>query len=104
MLIYHQCGHNFVWNVRSLEDDGVGEGLIVSPINVKADEIPRRIPSEILESSWIDPQFYLPNDNKKKLKTYPFFPGNLLENFSTSDFERVMLSRSRGSACDSKTS
>lgn len=87
MLIYHQCGHNFVWNIRSLQEDGAGEGLIVSPVNVEADKISRRIPSEILESSWIDPQFYLPNDNKRRLKTYPFFPGNVLENFSTSDFE-----------------
>ena len=87
MLIYHQCGHNFVWNVRSLEDDGTGEGLIVSPVNIEADRISNRIPTEILETSWMDPQFYLPNDNKNKLKTYPFFPGNVLENFNTSDFE-----------------
>ena len=87
MLIYHQCGHNSVWNVQSLQDDGTGEGLIVSPVNVEADKIPQRFPTTILESSWIDPQFYIPNDNKNKLKTYPFFPGNVLENFNTSDFE-----------------
>ncbi len=87
MLIYHQCGHNFVWNIQSLQDDGVGDGLIVSPVNIEADKIAERIPAEILESSWMDPQFYLPNDSKNKLKTYPFFPGNVLANFSTSDFE-----------------
>ena len=87
MLIYHQCGHNFVWNIRSLQDDGAGEGLIVSPVNVEADKIPERIPAQVLETSWMDPQFYLPNDNKNKLKTYPFFPGNVLANFSTTDFE-----------------
>ncbi len=85
MLIYHQCGHNFVWNVQSLQDDGAGEGLIVSPVNVEADKISERIPTGILESSWMDPQFYIPNDSKNKLKTYPFFPGNVLENFDTSD-------------------
>ena len=83
MLIYHQCGHNFVWNIRSLQDDGAGEGLIVSPVNIEANKISQRIPTGILESSWIDPQFYLPNDSKGKLKTYPFFPVNVLNNFST---------------------
>ena len=95
MLTYHQCGHNFVWNLQSLQNDGAGEGLIVSPANVEADKISRRIPAEVRESSWIDPQFYRPNDNKSKLKTYPFFPGNMLENFSTGDFENYAVEIAR---------
>lgn len=86
MLTYHQCGHNFIWNIDSLRDDDSGEGLIISPVNVEADRIPDRIPEEIRERSWLDPQFYLPHDSKSKLETYDFFPGNVLEDFSTTDF------------------
>lgn len=87
MLVYHQCGHNFVWNVQSIEDDGAGEGLIISPVNVEADRIRARIPEELLRSSWMDPQFFLPHDPKNKLGTYPFFPGNVVDEFSTDEFQ-----------------
>ena len=87
MLIYHQGGHNFVWNIQSIQEDGVGEGLIISPVNVEADRVADRIPAAILESSWMDPQFYLPADAKNKLATYPFFPGNIVEDFNSTDFE-----------------
>jgi len=87
MLIYHQCGHNFIWNIQALQDDGIGEGLIISPVNVEADRIQSRIPDDIIKSSMFDPQFYLPNDPKNKLASYPFFPGNILDDFTTADFE-----------------
>ncbi len=86
MQIYHQCGHNFVWNKQSIQDDGVGEGLIISPVNIDADQLRKRIPDEILELSWLDPQFYRPKHKKGFLKTYPFFPGNVMDEFNTSDF------------------
>lgn len=87
MLIYHQCGHNFVWNIQSLLEDEAGNGLIISPVNVEADRIADRFPSELLNSSWMDPQFYLPDDNKGQLETYPFFPANVLDGFSTVDYQ-----------------
>lgn len=87
MLIHHQCGHNFVWNVDSLRDDGVGDGLIISPVNIEADRIRSRIPDEVLRVSMMDPQFYLPHDTKNNLATYPFFPGNVVPEFTTSEFE-----------------
>ena len=87
MLIYHQCGHNFGWNIQSLQDDGAGEGLIISPVNVESDRIRDRVPEDVLVRSWMDPQFYLPYDSKSKLASYPFFPGNVLEQFTTADFE-----------------
>jgi hypothetical protein len=86
MLTYHQCGHNFVWNIDALGDDDSGEGLIISPVNVEADRIRDRISGDIRAGSWFDPQFYLPDDSKGKLETYDFFPGNVLKNFSTTDF------------------
>jgi len=87
MLVYHQCGHNFIWNIQSLLEDEAGAGLIISPVNVEADQIRGRIPPELLSNSWIDPQFYLPGDSRSKLATYPFFPANVLEGFSTADYQ-----------------
>ncbi len=86
MLVYHQCGHNFVWNLDSFVEDEVGDGLIVSPVNVPSDRLPERFPPEVRSQSWFDPQFYLPHDNKGGLASYPFFPGNILDDFTTADF------------------
>lgn len=87
MLTYHQCGHNDIWNRQSFEEDGAGDGLILSPVNIEANRIQDRFPSSALGNSWMDPQFYLPHDSKNKLATYPFFPGNVLPDFTTADFE-----------------
>ena len=87
MLIFHQCGHNYVWNIHSLSEDDAGNGFIISPVNIRANQISTKFPQKLLNSSWLDPQFYLPNDNKGKLATYPFFPANALDMFSTSDYE-----------------
>lgn len=86
MLTYHQCGHNFVWNLESIQEDDIGEGLILSPVNLEAERIRDRIPEELLATSWMDPQFYVPDDSKGKLETYPFFPANVLDDFTTSEF------------------
>lgn len=96
MLTYHQCGHNFVWNLQSLMEDDVGEGLILSPVNIPAGKIETRIPQEVLGLSWMDPQFYLPHDSKNNLETYSFFPGNLLDQFTTSDFESYSQEAAEG--------
>jgi hypothetical protein len=95
MLTYHQCGHNFVWNVQSVLQDGAGAGLIISPVNVEADRIRDRIPEPLLSQSWIDPQFYLPHDNKGNLATYPFFPKNILPDFTTADYESYAIEVAR---------
>ncbi|KUK76718.1 MAG: hypothetical protein XD93_0754 [candidate division WS6 bacterium 34_10] len=86
MKVYHQCGHNDVWNRQSLQEDNVGDGLILSPINIEADRIKEKISREVLNNSWFDPQIYLPEDNKGNLSTYPYFPSNLMDDFSTSTF------------------
>lgn len=91
MLIYHQCGHNFVWNVESCQEDGVGAGLILSPVNMPPDRIFDRIPSEVRARSWMDPQFYLPHDSKSELANYSYFPGNVLDDFTTTDYQSHAL-------------
>lgn len=85
MKVFHQHGHNFVWNLDSFSNDGVGDGHIVSPVNIESNKIPQRISKSIREVSFFDPQFYLPHDPAKKLETYSFFPKNVLSSFSTED-------------------
>ena len=89
MRIYHQCGHNTVWNVSSLEDDSAGHGLIVSPVNIPSDKLADRISQELRNTSFLDPQFYRPQDNKNYLETYTFFPANVLDGFNTTNFQSV---------------
>ena len=86
MKIYHQHGHNFVWNLDSYAEDDCGDGHILSPVNIESEKITKRMSEDIRKSSFFDPQFYLPNDAAKKLQTYTFFPKNVLSTFSTSDF------------------
>lgn len=88
MRLYHQCGHNFVWNIQSYEEDNVGDGFILSPVNIEANKISERFDQDQLSKSWMDPQIYLPGDNKSYLSTYPFFPSNALNPFSTERFEQ----------------
>ena len=86
MKIYHQTGHGFKWNIDSF-NDGVGNGLIFSPINIDADKLLNNIDPDIKRRSFLDPQLYLLNQAKGALETYPYFPGNLKSDFSTLDLE-----------------
>lgn len=86
MKIYHQAGHNFVWNLESLNDDRAGDGLIISPVNISRNRV-EGFSGENKASSIFDPQFYLPKDLKGQLKTYEFFPANLKEKLKTTDIE-----------------
>ncbi|TKJ43759.1 hypothetical protein CEE36_03470 [candidate division TA06 bacterium B3_TA06] len=98
--IYHQLGHNAVWNFESLEEDGTGEGFIISP---------RHIPQSKVESldhhekarAIFDPQFFLPRVPLGKLSTYDFFPHQVVESvFDTSDYEGEPAERSADSCVD----
>ncbi|MCP4550988.1 MAG: hypothetical protein GY834_02865 [Bacteroidetes bacterium] len=86
MKIYHQTGHGFKWNLDCF-NEGVGDGLIFSPINIDSDRLLNDIDSSIKEVSFLDPQLYLLNQAKGSLETYPFFPGNLKSDFSTLDLD-----------------
>jgi len=86
MDVYHQAGHNTIWNYESLRKDNAGWGIIFSPVNLKSEKLVA-IDSEIKKRSFLDPQFYMPKDPKSKLSTYGFFPANLKDDFQTSDFE-----------------
>lgn len=90
MKVYHQTGHNLKWNIDSYKE-GVGNGLIFSPINIDADKLLRDTEIEIKKVSFLDPQLYLLNQAKGSLETYPFFPENLRSDFSTPDLDNDNL-------------
>jgi len=86
MKLYHQTGHNCIWNKDSLVEDQAGDGLILSPVNMDQSKI-SDLSDDIKMHSFFDPQFYMPKDAKGKLSSYDFFPANLINNFQSSDFE-----------------
>lgn len=87
--IYHQCGNNTKWNIESMIEDKIGNGLILSPSDMKKEDM-EKLDINIKERSMFDSQFYLPRSNRDKLKTYKFFPGKCLENeYNTKDYEEV---------------
>ncbi len=83
--LLHQVGHNSSWNVTSFEEDGCGDGLIMSPLH-QAKATVEKLALETRAASIFDPQFYLPNSRKPKLLTYPFFPEQVEGGFQTSTF------------------
>jgi len=86
MKVYHQTGHNIKWNIDSF-NEGVGDGIIFSPINIDADKLLNKIDSKVKAKSFLDPQLYLLNQAKGSIETYPYFPGNLKSDFSTPDLD-----------------
>ena len=85
MKVYHQTGHNIKWNIDSF-NEGVGDGLIFSPINIDADKL-LSLNKNVKQSGFLDPQLYLLNEAKGSIETYPYFPGNLKSDFSTPDLD-----------------
>lgn len=85
MKVYHQLGFRYNWNIESFNQH-VGDGLIFSPVNIDA-EILFQKSDALKEPSFLDPQLYLLNEAKGDLDTYPFFPGNFVPDFDTSDLD-----------------
>ncbi|MBB3291681.1 MULTISPECIES: hypothetical protein [unclassified Roseateles] len=83
--LLHQVGHNSNWNVESFQDDGNGDGLILSPLH-QAKNTVEKLPLSTRQASLFDPQFYLPSSRKKKLLSYPFFPEQVDGGFRTATF------------------
>lgn len=90
LKLYHQVGHNAIWNIDSLIQDGCGDGLVLSPVH-QSIEVIGDLDKSIKKKSIFDPQYYLPNSQKRKLASYPFFPEIIAEGFSTQDFPLVAL-------------
>lgn len=94
MKIYHQAGHNTNWNIDSYTKDGAGDGLIFSPVHYSLEYI-QKVKEEIRTNCLFDPQFYIPDSQKKKLQSYDFFPETLMDGFSTDDFSIVAYEAAR---------
>ena len=85
MEVFHQMGFRDKWNIDCLKE-GIGDGLIFSPINMESDKL-LALPADLRQVSFLDPQFYLLNIEKSSNVTYPFFPGNIKSDFSTVDLD-----------------
>ena len=92
--IYHQVGHFDKWNIDSFVKDECGDGLILSPVHQKKTRI-EDMSLALKSKSIFDPQYYLPNSQKQKLSSYPFFPEFISGGFSTSSFEVFALESAR---------
>lgn len=88
--LFHQCGHNEVWNRSSFMDDDCGDGLIISPVHQTRQSV-EELSTDLKSSSFFDPQYYLPNSQKAKLATYDFFPEVISGGFDTIDFSLQAL-------------
>jgi len=91
MKIFHQAGHQTIWNLESFREDNTGGGLIFSPVHFASERLERKriVEQEIKEVSLFDPQFYVPDSQKSKLHSYDFFPEKIMNGFSTNDYEAV---------------
>ena len=89
MKVYHQTGFRQNWNIESFQQ-GVGDGLIYSPINLDADKL-LHLDNSIKQTGFLYPQLYLLNEAKGTLDTYPYFPGNIKPDYSTPDLDNSNL-------------
>lgn len=87
MKVFHQAGHNTVWNIESLKDD-VGDGIIFSPVHYNSTQM-SKLDASIKDVSLFDPQYYMPGSQKTKLHSYEFFPDKIMNGFETIDFCNV---------------
>lgn len=85
MKVYHQIGFRQNWNIESFQQ-GVGDGLIFSPINLDSDKLVQ-LDISLKQTGFLDPQLYLLNEAKGTLDTYPYFPGNIKPDYSTPDLD-----------------
>jgi hypothetical protein len=86
MKIFHQAGHNTIWNIESYHQDQSGDGLIFSPVHLQKEKLEEQ-EIELKKVSLFDPQFYVPDSQKNRLHSYEFFPEKLMKGFSTNDYE-----------------
>lgn len=83
--IYHQTGWRYKWNLESLERDGTGDGVILSPRHIALEEV-EGLAENIKAKAIFDPQFFLPNFPKGSLSSYDFFPDIIAAGFDTNQF------------------
>jgi hypothetical protein len=89
ILIFHQTGFRYQWNIQSYIKDKVGDGLIFSPLNIPLERV-INIENKIKKNSYLDPQLYNPDiDENKKINTYNYFPCNIKHIYSNLSFDAI---------------
>ncbi|NMA50481.1 MAG: hypothetical protein GX951_01350 [Mollicutes bacterium] len=77
--IYHQCGYRFSWNFEIFREKSIGDGFILSPINMNKNFLSEMSEDELSES-FFDPQFYALGISKEAYLSYGFdYIDNLLD-------------------------
>lgn len=57
--VYHQAGHNTVWNLDSFRQDGAGDGVIIAPRYLEKEKVIHQFSQEP-DTHIFDPQFLYP--------------------------------------------
>lgn len=87
--IFHQLGHRYQWNLESHTNDSVGEGFILSPVNIEVSKLTSTFSEALRALSIFDPQYYLIGDAKGNLSSYDYFPAVINAGANTSQFESI---------------
>lgn len=85
MEVYHQLGFRYQWNIKSFEEDNIGDGLILAPRYMKQNVV-QDLPTSHKRKSIFDPQFFRPDIPKGHLQTFDFFPDVVADGFATEDY------------------
>jgi hypothetical protein len=83
--LFHQLGFRYQWNLTSINEEQTGDGIIIGPRWMDYQEV-TSLPIEVRQQAIFDPQFYVPNSERNKLLTYPFFPSVVADGFSTGEW------------------
>lgn len=83
--VYHQLGFREVWNLDIFQQDGVGDGFILSPRHLNPKRLDKLSPT-IKGMSIFDPQFFVPGYAAGCLSDYHFFPNNVAGDFETASY------------------
>jgi len=84
--IYHQLGHNAVWNIDSLINDGIGNGMIISPRSMTLSKV-MDLDESLRSLTIFDPQISNPHEVNEKMRSYDFYPSLVMPGgFNTDRF------------------
>lgn len=84
MKVLHQLGFRDKWNRDIFKEENIGDGFIFSPINIDSDKL-CNLDHSLKRCSFLDPQLYFLNEPKSNFESYPYYPSNIKEGYSTID-------------------
>ncbi|RHX83588.1 hypothetical protein [Leptospira stimsonii] len=87
--IFHQLGFRYQWNIDSFSNDSVGEGFVLSPVNIEKSKLLNIFSDSIRTLSILDPQYYLIGDAKANLASYDYFPAVISAGADTQEFQTI---------------